>query len=124
MRISWIYAACAAFSLPLAAQAQDPPVYKCAGKGEITYSHVPCPGAKVVGETPPKPAASREVVSSDRAKLHARAQLPPDVRQQCSELDGKIHDEQEALKAKGEGVTPAEEGVLVRLRIKAKELGC
>ena len=119
-----IFIAVAALASLQAALAQDAPVYKCAGKGQVTYSQVPCAGAKVLGATPPKAAASREPVSQDRAKLHARAQLAPEVLQQCTELDDKIRDEQETLKAKGDAVKPSDESTLVRLRMKQKELRC
>ena len=125
MQMSWIYAGCAALCLLPTAQAQDlQPIYKCENKGVVTYSHVACSGAKIVGAPAAKPAASRQPVVSDRAKLHARGQLPAEVRQECTELDGKIAAEQVTLKDKGAAATPAEEGVLVRLRIKSKELGC
>jgi hypothetical protein len=124
MQIPRILLASALLVLLPAAQAQDAPVYKCAGKGQVTYSQVPCAGAKVLGAPAPKAAASREPVSQDRAKLHARAQLAPEVLQQCTELDDKIRDEQEVLKAKGDAVKPSDESTLVRLRLKQKELRC
>jgi hypothetical protein len=123
MRFSWLFAACAAVALLPAAHAQAP-VYKCSSKGVITYSQTPCPGAKVLGEAPPRAAASRQPVSQDRAKLHARAMLPPDVQQECTELDDKIGVEQEAVKAKGDAVKPSDESTLVRLRLRQKELRC
>jgi len=124
MQKSWIFVACAAAALTPLAQAQTAPVYKCAGKGQVTYSQVPCTGATVLGAAAPKTAASREPVSQDRAKLHARAQLAPEVLQQCTELDDKIRDEQEALKAKGDAVKPSDESALVRLRLQQKQLRC
>ena len=116
------------------APAQSPefkqPIYRCAdGKGAFTYTHVPCANAKVIGEDAPKPktAASRQPVPQDRARLATRGQLSPEDRAQCTALETQIADQQAALKAKaekGEAVSESEEGVLVRQRMKYREMKC
>ena len=120
-------------SAPAVAQATSDykqPIYRCAdGKGAFTYTHVPCANAKVIGADAPKPrtAASRQPVPQDRARLAARAQLSPEDQATCSALETHIAEQQATLKAKaekGETVSEAEEGVLVRQRLKYREMKC
>lgn len=107
------------------------PIYKCPdGKGQFTYTHVPCSNAKIIGDMAPKTSkeTSRSTpVSQERARLAARAQLTPDQLEQCNALEGQMTEQQNVLKAKsekGEPVTEKDEGVLVRLRLKHREAKC
>lgn len=120
-------------AIPVLAQAPadadyKQPIYRCAdGKGSFTYTHVPCANAKVIGAAAPKQAASRQPVPQDRARLAARAQLSPEDQEQCSALETQIAEQHALHKAKadkGEKVTEAEEGVLVRHRLKYREMKC
>jgi hypothetical protein len=105
------------------------PIYRCAdGKGSYTYTHVPCANARVIGAAPvSKAAASRQPVPQDRARLAARAQLSAEDQEQCSALETQMAEQQALQKAradKGEKLTEAEEGVLVRQRLKYREMKC
>jgi hypothetical protein len=99
------------------------PIYKCAAGDSVTYSHVPCPGAKAVG-VESKTATRYATPPQDRAKLMRRAELTASVREECENLDAAITREQASLKAKGPAVTITDEQPLVKSKLRARELRC
>jgi hypothetical protein len=98
--------------------AQERPVYKC---NSHSYSQAPCSdapmGTKRVNKTYKAPPPQ------DRAKAMNRAQLPPEVRQQCASLETTIRAEEARLKAKR---TPSDEelGDLAIKRVNYREMRC
>ncbi|TFZ02289.1 hypothetical protein EZ313_13530 [Ramlibacter henchirensis] len=112
----------AAFLLPagsvLAQEGWQQPVYKC---NDHTYSHAPCAAA---------PMGSRRVsktyeapVPQDRAKAMNRAQLPPEARRKCAELESSIRREEARLKSKP-APTQEELGDVAIQRVKYREMRC
>jgi hypothetical protein len=109
----------------MAQDAPSAPVYKCGGGSGITYTHVPC-GGEPLGTKRVSRTFERQAPPQDRARLMARAQLPPETQQKCSMLEGQIRQEEARLKSKAaiEPPTPAEEGDLAIQRVHYREMRC
>lgn len=100
------------------------PIFKCGtAGGGVTYSHVPCPGAKEIGAST-QATARYSTPPQDRAKAMRRAELTASVRQECEGLDASIQREQASLKAKGDAATITDEQPLVKSKLRARELRC
>jgi len=95
------------------------PVYKC---GANTYTHVPCTGGQQI-DRPRVTRTFEPPASQDRARQMARAQLPPQTRQQCASLEQAIRAEEARLRAKP-APTEAEEGDLAIQRVRYREMRC
>lgn len=116
---------------PLAAQSQQ--VYRCAGPSGVTYTHAPCTGGQALG-TQRAVAPQREAPPpQDRARRMNRAQLPPEIRAQCGQLEREIRQAEARLKArrKAAGAAAASsdtplpgEGDLAIQRVRYRELRC
>lgn len=98
------------------------PVYKC---GPHAYTHVPCAGGHQLGEKRVSRTFDRNTPPpQDRARQMARAQLPPETREQCSALESRIRDGESRLRARTEPPSEAEEGELAIQRVHYRELRC
>jgi hypothetical protein len=105
------------------AQAQTA-AYKCVSRGTVTYSQVPCSGARAVNDALPRGTDKWKKPPQDRARIARRALLSPDDRQECTALDGRLLEQEQMLKAKGEAVTLQDEMPLVRSKKRYRELRC
>jgi hypothetical protein len=107
------------------AQAQRP-IYKCPAKGGgVVYTHVPCGSANPLGAKKPAASSPRHVTPpQDRAKAMRRAQLKPEVREQCEALEEAMEQQEAELKAKGAAATITDEQPLVMNRKQFRELRC
>jgi hypothetical protein len=120
----WGLTLVAAAWLLAAASAGAEPVYKCGGKGRVTYSGVPCAGARVIGAAAPHRTNTWRVPPQDRATIARRAPLTPETRQECRALDATLRDQEAMVKARGEAVTLPEEMPLVQSKKRYRELKC
>ena len=124
---SWLPALGCAGALLLAAApaAANQPIFRCGTATGVTYSHVPCNGARQIDASGASRAQTERHATApqDRAKAMTRARLPEDVRQECSALDHRMADEAATLKHKGD-VTPTDEKVLLQSKMRARELKC
>jgi hypothetical protein len=98
--------------------------YKCVTKGGVTYSQVPCAGAREVGAKKVRVTDKWKAPPQDRATRVRRARLTPGEREECSALDQRLGEQQQALKAKGEGATLEDEMPLVFSKKRYRELKC
>lgn len=106
------------------AGAQETPTYKCAYKGGVVYTQVPCSGGKELG-TPRKRVNVRyETPPQDRATIARRSKLSAEARQECVALDERMPEQERELKAKGDAMTLQDEMPLVFNRKRYRELGC
>ena len=128
MAIRWgtALAALVSLHLPGNVQAEDNPTYKCAGKGRVVYTQIPCSGgAKPMGSGgKPRVNVRYDAPPQDRAVAAKRASLSPAERHECSGLDRQLHDQQAELKAKGAAATLDDEMPLVRSKKRFRELKC
>lgn len=107
------------------ALAWQAPIFKCQTPQGVTYSSTPCPGSKVINDPPPRTRTDRtEPTPQDRARAANRAQLDPERRQECEELEALILREEAALRAKGAQATPDDERPLVQARLRLRDLRC
>lgn len=106
-----------------AAQAQQP-IYKCVARGSVTYSQVPCPGARQIGAPVARATDKARPVPQDRARIARRALLSPQDRQECKVLDARLLQQQSALKAIGTSVTLQDEMPMVQTQKRLRELRC
>lgn len=100
------------------------PMYKCVTKHGVTYSQVPCAGAREIGAGKVHVTDKWKAPPQDRATRVRRAGLTPEEREECTALDVRLHEQQEALKAKGEGATLQDEMPLVFSKKRYRELKC
>jgi hypothetical protein len=107
------------------AQAQRP-IYKCPTKGGgVVYTHVACDPANPLGTRKPAASSPRHVAPpQDRAKAMRRAQLKPEVREQCEVLEDTMGQQEAELKAKGAAATITDEQPLVLNKKQFRELRC
>jgi hypothetical protein len=99
------------------------PVYKCGGRNGVTYTHVPCSGAREVA--PNRQRASRNAKPpQDRAKAARRAQLSKEDRQECTGLDRTLKEQEAFVKARGSALTDDDERPLVKAKLRYRELRC
>lgn len=124
MQSRWKWAAAFIALLAVHAQAQESPAYRCDSKRGVTYTDIPCLGAREVGATKSRTTNRHAVPPQDRAKLARRAQLTPESRQECETLDVQIRELDSIVKAKGNTVTADDERPLVQSRLKAREMRC
>ena len=123
-----VAACCAAAGLAAAQGAPQQgtlqqPIYRCPGPNGVVFTHAPCAGGTRMGEaSAPAKTDRRAAPPQDRARQMARAQLPPETREQCAVLDTEIADGE--AKARAMNATPAEEGQLAMKRIRYRELRC
>jgi hypothetical protein len=115
----------AAGVLALAAtQAGAQPAYKCSTRNGVTYSQVPCAGAREVG-APRSHASDRNAVPpQDRAHRVQRASLPPARQEECKALDTRLVEEQAMLAKLPQPPTPAEEKGLLNAKMRYRKLHC
>jgi hypothetical protein len=106
---------------PVAAQEA---AYRCGTRGSVTYSQVPCPGGRVVGQYAAHASDKWKTPPQDRAVLARRAQLSPEDRQECRVLDGRVREQQHALQVQGAAATLQDEMPLVESKKRFRELGC
>jgi len=106
--------------------AQQRPIYKCPAKGGgVVYTHVPCGSADPLGTKRPAASSPRHTKPpQDRAKAMRRAQLKPEVRQQCEALEEAMEQQEVELKAKGSAATITDEQPLVLNKKQFRELRC
>lgn len=126
MAVTWKAAAVAMLLVAVQqvpAQPSQTP-YRCVSRGHVTYSGVPCPGGREVGVKPVRNTDKWKAPPQDRATVARRASLSPEERQECRALDAKRSEQEAQLKAKGEGVTLADEMPLVATKRRARELRC
>lgn len=139
-----------AIALPSPAQDLPPPtatVYKCHVQGRVLYTDAPCPGAKTIAVTPPRPqpravppapapvplsAAPTAAIRTDSIRNDAtpkevqyrRFRLTPRERTECRRLDDALP----AREAELRNAAPAErdtiEADVQRLRGRVRQLGC
>lgn len=98
--------------------------YKCVSRGTVTYSQVPCPGARPVAPRVARTTDRARKPPQDRAKIARRAALSAEARQECGALDVTMREHQRVLKAKGDAVRLEDEMPLVRERKRFRELRC
>lgn len=118
----WALGACV---LALAAgQAGAQAAYKCTTRNGVTYSQVPCPGAREVGAAHAKTSDRNAVPSQDRARRVQRQSLTPEKREECNALDKTLADEKAALDKLPQPPTPAQEKNLLNAKIRYGQLHC
>jgi hypothetical protein len=127
------------------------PVYKCASKGAVVYSHEPCLGAEVVDTTPTQGMdkwsgtsrkgadvrrteqnkamadAMRPIFGEtpeQRATRHRRAKLLPQDRLECADLDTRLPAQETILRKADKGAMPGAEAALFESRKRYRELRC
>ena len=83
----WALGACALALALVAGQAGAQAAYKCTTRSGVTYSQVPCPGAREVGTAHAKTTDRNAVPSQDRARRVQRQSLTPEKREECNALD-------------------------------------
>lgn len=105
------------------AAAQDT-AWRCTSRGGITYSQVPCPGARPVGPSARHSSEKWRTPPQDRALVAWRARLAPEQRQECGALDERLREQRQALRARGEGATLQDEMPLVETTKRFRELRC
>ena len=107
-------------------QAGAQPAYKCSSRnGGVTYSQVPCPGAREVTAPHKVSKTDRNAVPpQERAHRVQRASLPPEKQAQCKELDTTLVEEQQALARLPQPPTPADEKALLNAKMKYRKLHC
>jgi hypothetical protein len=127
----WERAGLAAAWLLLAAasaRAQDepvtPPTYKCVSKGKVVYTQIPCQGGREISASGAHRTDKYQPPPQDRAKATRRAQLAPEVREECTGLEGRIKEQDAEFKAKGPGATVQDETPLVKSKLRYNELKC
>lgn len=118
--IAWTGAA----ALAAAAFAVPAQTYKCPSRGSATYSDLACTGGRPLGAGGTRSTDKNKPVPQDRAKIARRARLTPEERAECRTLDGRIVEQQAALKAKGKDVTLEDEMPLVFTKKRMRELRC
>jgi hypothetical protein len=119
-----VLAAAALLALAAGAQAQTA-AYKCVSRGgNVTYSQVPCPGARPVTDGVQRASSKNKEPPQDRARIARRALLSPQDRQECYALDGTMREQEAQLKARGDTVTIQDEMPLVQNRKRFRELRC
>ncbi|TFZ08910.1 hypothetical protein [Ramlibacter humi] len=106
-----------------AAPAQDtvypPQVFKC-GR---SYSQTPCEGGgPIIGAS--RVSQTFDAPDQSRARQMARAQLPPETREQCEVLERSIQREESRLRGKPSPATEAELGDLAIQRVHYREMRC
>jgi hypothetical protein len=102
----------------------SPPTYKCVSKGKVVYTQVPCAGGQQISASGAHKTDKYVPPPQDRAKAARRAQLTPEVREECTGLEGRIKEQDAEFKAKGPGATVQDETPLVKSRLKFHELKC
>lgn len=107
----------------LAVQAQDK-AFKCVARGSVTYTQVPCPGAREVRATTPRRTDKTQPVPQDRAKIARRATLSAEEREECRALDARLVEQRATLKALGDSVTLQDEMPMVQTQKRLRELRC
>jgi hypothetical protein len=114
----------AAVAVLAATQAGAQPAYKCSTRNGVTYSQVPCAGAREVASPRRKTTDRYAVPPQDRARLAQRAQLPPAKREECKALDARLVEEQAALAKLPQPATPADEKALLNAKMRYRKLHC
>ena len=107
-----------------ATQADAQPAYKCSTRdGGVTYSQVPCAGARDVTAPRSSKADHNAVPPQDRAHRVQRASLPPEKQAECKVLDTTLVEEQAALSRLPQP-TPADEKGLLTAKMRYRKLHC
>lgn len=114
-------ALCAGMVLFAGAPASAQAVYKCASRGAVTYSQVPCPGARDLGAKERRVSKKYAAPPQDRAVRMKRAQLSPEDRAECSALDGRLREQTELLKVHFDRELDTR---LVKDKLRFRELRC
>jgi hypothetical protein len=105
-------------------QAQDTPTYKCASKGRVVYTQIPCPGGRTLGAAGPRRTDKHQAPPQDRATIARRARLSPEEKQECKALDARLKQQEGELKAIGASATLQDEMPLVKSKQRYRELRC
>ena len=124
MKNRWLGAAAAALLLVAAQGRAQDAQYKCASRDGVLYTDKPCTGGRdlVPGQARSSPRYTPP--PQDRAKLARRAQLEPEVRQECEALESRMRELDTLLKAKGDLAAPDDERPLVQGKLRFRELRC
>ena len=122
----WTITMAAAWLLLAAApsQAQDTPTYKCASKGRVVYTQIPCPGGRMLGAAGPRRSDKHQAPPQDRATIARRARLSAEEKQECKALDARLKQQEGELKAIGASATLQDEMPLVKSKQRYRELRC
>ncbi|MDB5860114.1 MAG: hypothetical protein JWQ76_3803 [Ramlibacter sp.] len=107
-----------------AMQAGAQPAYKCSTRSGVTYSQVPCAGAREVGAPRISKSDRNAVPPQDRAHRVQRASLTPAKRQECELLDTRLVEERAALSKLPQPATPADEKALLNVKMRYRKLHC
>jgi hypothetical protein len=107
-----------------ASQAGAQAAYRCATSKGVTYSQVPCPGAREVAAPRAGKTDRNAVPSQDRAHRVQRASLPPETQKQCKGLDTTLAEEQATLAKLPQPPTPAQEKGLLNAKMQYRKLHC
>lgn len=118
---AWLFAAAPAGAQEAPALT---PTYKCQANGKVVYTQIPCPGGRQLGSSGARVAEKYKTPPQDRAKAARRAQLTPEARGECTALEGRMKEQEAALKAKGTEPTIEEETPLVKAKLRFRELKC
>lgn len=105
------------------AGAQDTPTYKCAYKGGVVYTQIPCNGAQEIGAPKKRVNVRYESPPQDRATIARRAKLSAEEKEECVALEQRMPEQERELKAKGDA-TLQDEMPLVFNKKRYRELGC
>lgn len=132
-----------------AGQAQT--VYRCEAKGQVSYSHEPCVGARPVDTTPTQGLDKSSGVSrkgsdvrraeldkvmgdamrpitglddSQRATLHRRFKLPHAAKLECALLDSRLESQEAAERSASPQNLHAAQWELFQSRKRYRELNC
>ena len=107
-------------------RAQDggPPTYKCGTRDGVVYTDKLCPGAREMGPAGARKTDKHKPPPQDRAKAARRAQLTPEVREECEKLEVTVKAQEAEFKAKGPTATVQDETPLVKSRLRFRELKC
>lgn len=111
-------------ALNAGAAAAAQPVYQCPGRNGVTYTHVPCNGAREVNPDRKRVAKRNPAPPQDRAKAARRAQLSPEDRKECTALEKTVAEQEAFVKTRGAALTDDEERPLVKSRLRFRELRC
>jgi hypothetical protein len=99
--------------------------YKCVVHGTVTYSQVPCPGARPVAAAPRShPTDKWKPPPQDRAVTARRSVLTREERQECRALDLQLARQERFVQSRGAAATLDDEMPLVQSKKRFRELRC
>jgi hypothetical protein len=110
--------------LPAHGQGAIAPAYKCGSRDGVVYTDKTCPGGQEVGPAGARKTDKHKPPPQDRAKATRRAQLAPEVRQECEKLEVTLKEQEAEFQAKGTAATLQDETPLVKSKLRFRELKC